>query len=344
MAPDVAYTWSAPSDGSFTFSTVGSSFDTLLELRTGSCTGPSLGCNDDSGGTVQSEVVVTLRRGMGVVVVVDGFGSSEGDFALNILRSEDVRPEDCRNGIDDDGDGAVDCEDGDCRDGLDCRPMFEDCFDGRDNDRDGLVDCEDGDCRRECDVREDCFDGRDDDGDGLTDCEDPDCRMFCVDELCGNGLDDDGNGLTDCADPFCEPAPECGPTGVCPDLVLGSMLGRVAEGSVSRATPSEREDASCGSRGAGPEVEFLWVAPAAGRYRISTEMPESGRGYDTVLSVRTGDCFGPELICDDDGGEGLLSRVELDLVEGQALFIVLESFRDEGGAYVLRIDALDTGG
>lgn len=54
-APDAAYTWTAPAAGSYTFSTAGSGFDTVLDVRQYN-TGASLGCNDDSGGTLQSSV------------------------------------------------------------------------------------------------------------------------------------------------------------------------------------------------------------------------------------------------------------------------------------------------
>ncbi len=50
------------------------------------------------------------------------------------------------------------------------------CNDGVDNDLDGLLDCEDGDCAMDpfC-VELVCNDGLDSDGDGRTDCEDDDC-------------------------------------------------------------------------------------------------------------------------------------------------------------------------
>ncbi|MBT3222574.1 MAG: hypothetical protein HN348_26160 [Proteobacteria bacterium] len=47
----------------------------------------------------------------------------------------------CDDGHDDDGDGLVDCEDGDCHDS--CRKV---CDDLTDNDGDGLVDFNDDDC------------------------------------------------------------------------------------------------------------------------------------------------------------------------------------------------------
>jgi hypothetical protein len=60
-------------------------------------------------------------------------------------------------------------------------PGAELCGDGIDNDGDGLIDCEDPDCDSDpfCAPRpEQCNNGQDDDGDGLIDCEDPDCAAF----------------------------------------------------------------------------------------------------------------------------------------------------------------------
>ncbi len=51
----------------------------------------------------------------------------------------------CRNGTDDDCDGLLDCEDGDCTRGPDCEESGA-CADGRDNDDDGLADCLDDEC------------------------------------------------------------------------------------------------------------------------------------------------------------------------------------------------------
>jgi hypothetical protein len=94
----------------------------------------------------------------------------------------------------------------------------ERCSDGVDNDGDGLVDCADTDCKAFDFCKENsearCSDGVDNDADSLTDCADPDCCAFdaCVNEpLCGersttactDGKDNDSNGLTDCADFSC---------------------------------------------------------------------------------------------------------------------------------------------
>lgn len=111
-ARDVAFRWTAVSAGRYRFSTRGSGFDTMLVLRDGSCTGPELGCNDDiRRGTVQSELELDLGDCQTVTVVVDGFDSgSVGDFRLSIGGIESA----CGDGVDNDLDGAADCDDLDC--------------------------------------------------------------------------------------------------------------------------------------------------------------------------------------------------------------------------------------
>jgi hypothetical protein len=82
-APDMSYTWTAPSTGSFTFSTTGSSFDTILDVRRYN-DNVSLGCNDDANSTLQSSVTLSLTVGQTLLVVVDGYRTNCGNFRLNI--------------------------------------------------------------------------------------------------------------------------------------------------------------------------------------------------------------------------------------------------------------------
>jgi hypothetical protein len=94
----------------------------------------------------------------------------------------------CTDGIDDDTDGMIDCEDPSCWDSLTC--LFEhDCANGLDDDEDGAQDCADDDCAEhpDCYVETDCEDGIDDEGDGFTDCEDSDCEFT---PSCGNVCED----------------------------------------------------------------------------------------------------------------------------------------------------------
>ena len=147
-------------------------------------------------------------------------------------------PEDCSDGIDNDANGLVDCDDPACSGDPACGdvvalymvPMPEDCSDGIDNDGNGLTDCDDPACSEDpacgevvalyrVPMPEDCSDGIDNDGNGLTDCDDPACsedpacvvvaRYMAMFERCADGIDNDGNGLTDCDDPACSEDPAC---------------------------------------------------------------------------------------------------------------------------------------
>ncbi|MBU1222086.1 hypothetical protein KKF34_13770 [Myxococcota bacterium] len=118
----------------------------------------------------------------------------------------------CDDGIDNDNDGFIDCNDQDCFETQACNPV-EICNDGIDNDNDGFTDCKDADCDNECDDREICNDETDNDNDGYIDCDDQDClgHEHCEKpaEICDDGIDNDDDGYTDCEDTDC--ADDCGP-------------------------------------------------------------------------------------------------------------------------------------
>jgi hypothetical protein len=82
-APEATFAFTAPADGTYTFSTAGSPFDTILYIDAPSCLGASLACNDDYIG-LQSWLQVTLTAGQAIVVVVDGFAGGSGPFTLTI--------------------------------------------------------------------------------------------------------------------------------------------------------------------------------------------------------------------------------------------------------------------
>ena len=81
---DITFEFTAPADGSYTFDTLGSGFDTILTLLD-SCGGTELECDDDIGGGVtQSEITRFMVSGETVIVVVDGFNGAAGQVTLNI--------------------------------------------------------------------------------------------------------------------------------------------------------------------------------------------------------------------------------------------------------------------
>lgn len=87
----VWFTWTAPEDGVATFSTAGSSFDTLMDafepkngksdLKHIVSVDPDLDA-DDYGGFLTSKLVFTARGGTDYFIKVDGFGGTGGDIVL----------------------------------------------------------------------------------------------------------------------------------------------------------------------------------------------------------------------------------------------------------------------
>jgi hypothetical protein len=182
--------------------TVGTSFDSALYVRLGSCkSGQELGCDDDSGGSWAALLEFTILYPGTYYVFVDGYaidpdmGPNEGPFQLNV----EIVPnpaEICDDGIDNDGDHYVDCADPECVNASNCYlcnggalPEPEigvaACTDGHDNDCDGKTDCADDDCKASDYYVSECCDGIDENGNGIID--DFNCR--CVsDSDCNMGM------------------------------------------------------------------------------------------------------------------------------------------------------------
>jgi hypothetical protein len=191
--------------------------------------------------------------------------------------------ENCANGRDDNGDGAIDCADGQCPFNTRCSPT-------------GLVCGATGVCNK-CDgnggvaepaAERTCDDGNDNDCDGDADCDDPDCDdRICataanatgvctagacacavnedVEASCGDGRDNDCDGLADCADPSCRGVVCDGATGrVCsgtaPSTCTVCPTGLASEGATQCADGRDNDcdgvfdcaDADCQPAGGAP--------------------------------------------------------------------------------------------
>ena len=85
-APEHTFQYTAPVTAFYTIDTLGSNFDTVLYVLDDSCFGPEVACNDDAG-TPQSQLTVSLVAGQSVVIVVDGYNTASGDFALHVARA-----------------------------------------------------------------------------------------------------------------------------------------------------------------------------------------------------------------------------------------------------------------
>jgi hypothetical protein len=84
---DASFAWDVPYSGRFRFDTVGSSFDTVLAIEKGVCSGDEVACNDDRQNSSESEATLDLVGGQSVTVVVDGYSGAEGAFVLNITEA-----------------------------------------------------------------------------------------------------------------------------------------------------------------------------------------------------------------------------------------------------------------
>ena len=83
----VWYSWVAPFNGTYTFNTYGSSFDTLLAVYTGGAVGSlaQVAANDDAGTGVNSAVSFSAVAGTRYYIAVDGHGGVTGNLMLNWL-------------------------------------------------------------------------------------------------------------------------------------------------------------------------------------------------------------------------------------------------------------------
>jgi hypothetical protein len=82
----VWWTWTAPDNGTLNLSTVGSTFDTLLSIYTGTAVAAltRIAADDDSGGDFTSSLSTAVTRGTVYQIAVDGFGAADGRARLSL--------------------------------------------------------------------------------------------------------------------------------------------------------------------------------------------------------------------------------------------------------------------
>lgn len=341
MTTDVWFLYTATNSGGARIGTCGSAgslTDTTLIVYDASVGCPlpgdfGLACDDDTcapaagGAAFMSEVSITVTAGAQYYVQVGGWNGSTGTAELFIEAIEGL----CFDGLDDDGDGLVDCADPDCAVRCD---ESQNCADGIDNDGNGDIDCLDTACATSaaCDESQNCGDGIDNDLDTLTDCDDPDCLNigFCNEALnCADGIDNDGNGDIDCLDAACALDIACVAIPV-NDECAGAIA--VAEGSFpfnNINTPVTGPTTCDGNMST--DVWFLYTASFDGSAIINT-CGSPGSLTDTTLIVYDG-ALGcplpgdPGLACDDDtcasgaGGAAFNSTVTIPVFAGNTYYV-----------------------
>src|SRR5262245_15924247 len=129
-APERVYRWTPSTSGVATFSTCGSgtTYDSVVYVRSGSCTGSQIACNDDGPCTTSSSsfqgsrTTATVTAGQTYYVVVDGYGSARGTYTLTVQP-----PTVCGNGVREgaeacDGADSASCATGRCTAQCTCVP------------------------------------------------------------------------------------------------------------------------------------------------------------------------------------------------------------------------------
>ncbi len=117
----------------------------------------------------------------------------------------------------------------------------------------------------------------------------------------------------------------------CADFNFGDGIaptGFIADASIY----DDQFSASC-YPGNHVDVVFYWVAPLSGPFEFVADV-DPAEGIDVAGTIRPS-CEGPELVCDDDGGEVLDSRIVYDVTAGQDyLYIVTVNGQLDAGVEV----------
>lgn len=180
----------------------------------------------------------------------------------------------CSDGIDNDGDGHVDCGDWSCSRSPDvtvCLHESDDrtCSDGQDNDQDGYLDCDDYDCSRNVDVTV-C-------GEGGT--------------ACSNGVDDDRDGATDCDDPGCAAAcGSCAAPGPAPLFVEAPAAGDITSDALTVSFATDVPVTAALHWTMGARTGDVTSQALSDRHALRIEGLSPGQTVEAAVEVRTASC------------------------------------------------------
>ena len=136
----------------------------------------------------------------------------------------------CDDKIDNNGDDKIDCDDPTCANALNC--LSEICDDKIDNNGDDKIDCNDPQCADKAYCQAD-----------ICDCSDLNCKHFSCIEICDDKIDNNGDDKIDCKDPRCADAPHCH-VEVCDDEIDNN-----GDGFVDCDDPQCAEADTCHSSG-----------------------------------------------------------------------------------------------
>ncbi|MGK0359186.1 MAG: cysteine-rich repeat protein, partial [Bradymonadia bacterium] len=202
-----------------------------------------------------------------------------------------------------------------------------------------------------------CDDNIDNDDDGNTDFPaDPGCESAEDDDetspdplpACADGIDNDDDELVDFPDDLdCEAAFDDSENRVgCdanPNLIVVDNVSGLFNVNLS-ANPAGYT-ASCGNQASGPEQVFLVRVAQPSGLRVEMLPTADGNRFDTVLHMRANVCdMAPELVCNDDGGDGTLSLITLNNVQPGDYYVFADTYGNgPGGPISVQIDVVPLG-
>lgn len=91
-------------------------------------------------------------------------------------------------------------------------------------------------------------------------------------------------------------------------------------------------------QGSHADVVFYWVAPVAGMYEFYADVDHT-LGIDVVGALWDG-CDGEELVCDDDGGDVIDSRIVVDAAAGEAFLWVVNAYGTVSAGFEISISPI----
>ena len=118
-SPDLSFRWVAPMSARYRFAATSEEFEPVVGLRVGDCGSREADCASTGAGPSAS-VSRELSAGTPVIVVVDGRGAAGGRFVLGIELTAVSEAGLCGDAVDNDRDGATDCDDPDCAEAVEC--------------------------------------------------------------------------------------------------------------------------------------------------------------------------------------------------------------------------------
>ena len=168
-----------------------------------------------------------------------------------------------------------------------------------------------------------------------------------------------GDGIDAPADAPPADANDAMPLHTCDPAAIVDLDGIASESSgvkeayyvgttVGAARDLEPAMACSNGPGGAPEVAHRFTAPASPRVRVtaSTDEPDTGLNYDTVVYLRTNCSDGTtELACSDDdnqaGSRPLGSRASVEMAGGTSFDVIVDGYDEFSyGAYGLRVRAV----